>query len=388
MKKKRTKLIRENVSQTSLREHSEGLFLSSSFTFPDAETAAEKFAETAADYIYSRFSNPTVSALAHRLAVLEGGEAALCVASGMAAILATIIGVCQAGDKIVCAANSFGATIQLLNKIITKFSITVEYVNSSDSNEWAQAITSDTALVLVESPSNPMLEVVDIAALAALAKKVNAVLAVDNCFCPYGQTPLTLGADVVIHSATKYLDGQGRVLGGAIVGGEEILYEKIYPFLRSGGPALSPFNAWVTLKGLETLALRMRAHSEAALTIAAGLEEQPQVEKVFYCGLQSHPQHDLAMQQQSGLGGGIVTLRIKGGRDNAWRFMNKLQCFSITSNFGDTKSTITHPATTTHAKVTTDMRKILGISDNMIRLSIGLEDVEDLQNDLLQSLAS
>lgn len=383
-----TSLVREGAGQSAFCEHSEALFLTSSFTFADAAEAAEKFALPMPDYVYSRFSNPTVKTLTKRAAAMEGAQSALATASGMSAILSLVMGVCKSGDHILCGASAFGATLQLLGGYFPKFGVQVQLLPGFCPTEWKKATRENTALMIVESPTNPTLEIADIAALADIAKGCGALLAVDNCFCPYAQRPLSLGADVVLHSATKYLDGQGRILGGIIAGSEELLSGRIFPFLRCGGPAMSPFNAWVAAKGLETLPLRMRAHSESALQIAEWLQGQKQVRRVLHTGLSSHPNHELAMRQQNNLGGGIVSFYVNGGgRDAAWRFIDNLRLFSITANFGDTKSTISHPATTTHAKVDKALRAKLGIDDNLVRLSIGLEDPQDLKTDIATALS-
>ena len=381
MKRTLTKLIRTPEERTSCREHTEAMYLTSSFTFTNAGQAAEKFAMPVSEYVYSRFSNPNVKTLNTRIAALEDAPAALSVSSGMSAILSIIMGVCERGSRIVCGGDVFGATVQLLSNIVSKFDVRVDYVFGGEE-EWEKALQEPATLLILETPSNPMLGVIDIEKVSGMAHKQGALLAVDNCFCPYGQKPLSLGADIVVHSATKYLDGQGRVLGGAIAGSEELLYEKIYPFLRSGGPALSPFNAWMISRGMETLPVRMRAHCESAKILSEWLEEQPGVEKVLHTGLRTHPGHELAMRQQNGLGGGIVTLVLRGGRKEAWRFIDGLKLFSITANFGDVKSTITHPATTTHSRLSDEHRRAVGIGENLVRLSIGLEDVEDLREDM------
>ena len=381
-----TRLVREQAARTAHREHSEGVFLTSSFVFDDAAQAAEKFAQPAAEYVYSRFSNPNLKTLHARVAALEGAPAALSSASGMAAILAVIFGVCRAGDSIVCGGEVFGATVRLLSDFIAKFGVHIRYVFGG-VDEWHKAADKSASLFILETPSNPTLAVSDIAKIADIARARGALLAVDNCFCPFGQKPLSHGADIVVHSATKYLDGQGRVLGGAIAGGEELLHEKVYPFLRCGGPSLSPFSAWIIARGMETLPLRMRAHCAAAQTLAEWLQTQSGVEKVLYAGLPEHPGYELAMKQQNGMGGGIVSLLLKGGREEAWRFIDGLRLFNITANFGDAKSTVTHPATTTHSRVSAEHRAACGVAENLVRLSVGLEDADDLREDLQRALA-
>lgn len=384
---KHADLLRANPGATEYREHAEAMYLTSSFTFTSAAQAAEYFATPGQDYIYSRFSNPTVAMLNQRVAVLEGAEFALSTASGMAALTAVIMGVCRQGDRVLCSAHVFGATIQLLSVHLAKFGIGVEYVAGYELEQWRQAAAGGAALMIIETPSNPMQEVLDMAGLAQIAADTGAVLLVDNCFCAGCQQPLQYGATLVMHSATKYLDGQGRVLGGVIAGPRELLMTAIYPYLRAAGPALSPFNAWVISKSLETLPLRMRAHSDSALQVAAWLEQQPAVAQVWHTALPSHPQHQLAMRQQGGLGGGLVTLRIKGGRDAAWRFIDALRCFSITANFGDAKSIVTHPATTTHQRLSPQEKQRIGLDDEIVRLSIGLEAADELIADIEQALS-
>ncbi len=383
----KTKLVRTQAARTAHREHTEAVFLTSSFVFDDAEHAAQKFAEPSGEYVYSRFSNPNIKTMDARVAALEGAPAALCTASGMAAVLSAVMGLCKAGDKILCGGEVFGATARLLSNFIAKFGVNITYVFGG-ADAWQKAAKDGAAFFLLETPSNPMLGVLDIAKIADIARQKKAVLAVDNCFCPFAQKPLQFGADLVVHSATKYLDGQGRVLGGAIAGSEELILEKIYPFLRAGGPALSPFNAWLVSRGLETLPLRMQAHCESAKVLAEWLQTRPQLQKVLYAGLPSHPGHALAMKQQNGMGGGIITIKLKGGRAEAWRFIGGLKLFSITANFGDAKSTATHPATTTHSRVSEEHRARIGLGEDIVRLSVGLEDVEDLREDLAQALAA
>lgn len=382
------RLLRASPGATAHREHSEPLFLTSSFAFASAAQAAEYFDTPGADYIYSRFSNPTVAMLNQRIALVEGAEAALSTASGMAAILAAVMGVCRQGDRVLCGANVFGATVSLLSAHLGKFGVETRYVAGGGLDSWRQAAAGGAALMLLETPSNPMQQVADIAGLAQIAKDAGALLVVDNCFCAGSQQPLKHGADLVMHSATKYMDGQGRVLGGCLAGSQALLMEKIFPFLRAAGPALSPFSAWVLAKSLETLPLRMRAHSAAALAVAQWLQEQPQVRQVLHTALPSHPQHALAMRQQGGLGSGLVTFCIKGGKAAAWRFVDALRMFSITANFGDTKSIVTHPASTTHQRLTAEERERVGLTDEVIRLSIGLESADELIADIGQALAA
>lgn len=382
-----TLAVRAGIQRSQFHEHAEALFLTSSFVFDSAEQAAKRFSGEEPGNIYARFTNPTVTMFQERLAALEGAEACVATASGMSAILACVMGLLSAGDHIVASRAIFGATVQLFGNILKRFGVETSFVSPTDVGEWQAAVRPNTRLLFAETPSNPLTEVCDIAALADIAHRHGAWLAVDNCFCtPVLQRPLELGADIVIHSATKYLDGQGRVLGGAVLGSKALL-EGVYTFLRTAGPTLSAFNAWVILKGLETLRLRMEAHSANALALARWLEEQPQVARVLYPGLPSHPQHALAMRQQK-TGGGIVSFEVKGGREAAWRVIDATRLLSITANLGDTKTTITHPATTTHGRLTPEQRAAAGISDGLIRIAVGLEAVEDIQADLARGLGA
>ncbi|MBK7541089.1 MAG: O-succinylhomoserine sulfhydrylase [Candidatus Competibacteraceae bacterium] len=377
--------VRAGQVRTQEGEHSEPIFLTSSFVFANAAEAAERFS-TATGNIYSRFTNPTVRVFQERLAALEGGASCIATSSGMAAILATCMTLLKSGDHLVSANAVFGTTVSLFNQYLAKFGVTVTYVPLSDLNAWEAAIRPETRLFFLETPSNPLMELADIRALAELAHARDILLVVDNCFCtPALQLPFTLGADLVIHSGTKYLDGQGRCVGGAVVGDQQRVGTDIFGFLRTAGPTLSPFNAWVFLKGLETLKLRMHAHSEAALQLATWLETQPAVERVYYPGLPSHPQHALAKRQQSGFGG-IVSFDLRGGKAAAWALIDATRLISITANLGDAKSTITHPATTTHGRLTPQERAAAGIGDGLVRISAGLEDVADLQADLERGL--
>ena len=377
-----TRAVRAGQHLTLEGEHSEAIFPTSSYVFGSAAEAAARFSGDQPGNIYSRFTNPTVRTFEERLASLEGGERCVATSSGMAAILATCAGLLKAGDHIVSSRSIFGTTTVLFSTYLAKFGIETTFVPLADVQAWRDAIRPETRLLFLETPSNPLTEVADIAALAALSKEKNCVLVVDNCFCtPVLQRPLELGADIVIHSATKYLDGQGRCIGGAVVGGEELVGKDIYGFLRTAGPTMSPFNAWVFLKGLETLPLRMKAHSASALVLAQWLEQQPQVARVYHPGLASHPQHELAKRQQDDFGG-IVSFQLKGGKEDAWKVVDATRVFSITANLGDTKSTVTHPATTTHGRLTPEQRDEAGISDSLIRLAVGLESVADLQADL------
>ncbi|MDP2144007.1 MAG: O-succinylhomoserine sulfhydrylase [Gallionella sp.] len=382
-----TLAIRAGSVQSQFHEHSEALFLTSSFTFDNAAQAARRFIGEEPGNIYARFTNPTVTMFEERLAAMEGAEQCVATASGMSAILACVMGVLKAGDHIVASRSLFGATVNLFNNIIKKFGVETTYVSATDVAEWQAAVRPNTKLFFLETPSNPLTEVSDIAAIAAVAKGCGALLVVDNCFCtPILQKPLELGADIVIHSATKYLDGQGRVLGGAVLGSRKNM-EGVYGFLRTAGPTMSAFNAWIFLKGMETLKIRMDAHSAGALELARWLEAQPGVARVFYPGLPSHPQHELAMRQQK-TGGGIVSFEVKGGKDAAWRVIDNTKMISITANLGDTRTTITHPASTTHARITPEARAAAGITDGLIRIAVGLEAVVDIQNDLARGLVA
>jgi O-succinylhomoserine sulfhydrylase len=381
-----TLAVRAGSVRSQFNEHSEAMFLTSSFVFGSAAEAAARFKGEQPGPIYARFTNPTVQMMEARLAALEGAERCVAFASGMAAILATVMGLMKAGEHIVASRSIFGSTVQLFSNILGRFGIETSYVSPTDPEEWRAAVKPNTKLFFVESPSNPLTEVSDVRALATIAHEAGAWLAVDNCFCsPALQKPLELGADIVIHSATKYLDGQGRVLGGAVLGSQTLM-DGVYTFLRTAGPTLSPFNAWVILKGMETLSLRMEAHSRNALALAQWLEAQPQVARVLYPGLPSHPQHALAMAQQK-TGGGIVAFDIKGGQAAAWALIDATKLLSITANLGDTKTTITHPASTTHSRMTAEQRAAAGIGDGLIRIAVGLESVADIQGDLARGLA-
>ncbi|MHB1215064.1 MAG: O-succinylhomoserine sulfhydrylase [Thiobacillus sp.] len=381
-----TLAVRAGTVRSQFNEHSEAMFLTSSFVFGSAAEAAARFKGEEPGPIYARFTNPTVSMMEDRLAALEGAERCVAFASGMAAILATVMGLMKAGEHVVASRSIFGSTVQLFSNILGRFGIETTYVSPTDPAEWRAAVKPNTKLFFVESPSNPLTEVSDIRALADIAHGAGAWLAVDNCFCsPVLQQPLALGADIVIHSATKYLDGQGRVLGGAVLGSKALM-DGVYTFLRTAGPTLSAFNAWVILKGMETLSLRMAAHSKNALALAQWLESQPQVARVWYPGLPSHPQHGLAMAQQK-TGGGIVAFELKGGQAAAWKLIDATRMLSITANLGDTKTTITHPASTTHSRMTPEQRVAAGIGDGLVRIAVGLESLADIQNDLMRGLA-
>ena len=376
-----TKSVRIGHEPTNEQEHSAPIFLTSSFKFNSADEAADRFENNGKGNMYSRFTNPTVDAFQNKLAALEGAEKCQATASGMAAIFATIMTILKPGEHMVASRCMFGTTIVLLNNIIEKFDIKVTFVDLPDLKSWESSVQENTKLFLLETPSNPLGEVVDIKKLAAISKMNNIVLAVDNCIMsPALQKPLSLGADLVIHSATKYIDGQGRCLAGAVAGNGSII-DDISLFSRSTGPTLSPFNAWIVLKGLETLNLRMRAHCESAMTLASWLERQTFVEQVHYVGLNSHPHHVVASKQQSGFGG-IVSFQVKGGRKEAFRLINNTKMISITANLGDTKTTITHPSSTTHVRLSDDEKKQTHITENLIRISVGLENVEDIIADL------
>ena len=378
--------VRGGQVRTSESEHSEPLFLTSSFVFQDTAEAEARMANGEPGNVYSRYTNPTVATFENRLAQMEGAEMGVATASGMSAILSICMAFLQAGDHIVCSRDIFGSTTILLNKFMAKFGVEVSFVPLTDLDAWKNAVKPNTQLLFLETPSNPLNEVGDIAALAQLARDKDIKLVVDNCFCtPSLQQPLQLGADIVMHSATKYIDGQGRCLGGAVVGSEQDMTE-VLGFLRSGGPAMSAFNAWVFLKGLETLRFRMQAHSENAMSLAVWLQSQPKVEKVFYCGLESHSGHELASKQQSGFGG-VLSFRVRGGKEEAWNLINATEMLSLTPNLGDAKSTIIHPATTTHGRLTDEQKSEAGISDSLVRISVGLEDIDDIKDDLERGLS-
>ena len=389
-----TLAVREGLPPSAWGENSEALFMTSSFVQPDAATAAARFANEEEAFIYSRFTNPTVAMFERRLAAMEGTEACIATSSGMSAILLTGMALLKAGDHVICSQSVFGSTIMLLGREFGKFGVETTFVSQTDVAEWKRAVRPNTKLLFAESPTNPLTEVCDIRALADIAKTAGATLAVDNCFCsPALQRPVEYGADLVIHSGTKYLDGQGRVIAGAVCGGEKLLNDKFVPVMRSAGMALSPFNAWVVLKGLETLSIRMQAQSERALKLAAWLEAQPQVERVYHPGLKSHPQHALAMAQQAGCGGAVVSFVVRAegavqARRDAFHVIDSTEVCSITANLGDTKTTITHPASTSHGRLTEDQRQAAGIVQGMIRVAVGLDDVEDLKADLMRGLGS
>lgn len=380
-----TLAIRTGHTRSFEGEHGEPIFLTSSFVYENAAEAAAKFSGAEPGNIYSRFTNPTVTMFEKRLAALDGGERAVATSSGMAAIMAVAMSFLKAGDHVICSRAVFGSTVALFEKYVAKFNVAVTFVDLTDLGAWQAAVRPETKLLFVESPSNPLAEVADIQALSDLAHANDALLAIDNSFCtPILQRPLQFGADLVIYSATKYLDGQGRALGGAVVGSHKLL-EEVFGYVRTTGPSMSPFNAWVFLKGLETLRLRMKAHSESAQTIAEWLVKHPKVEKVYFAGLPEHVGHELAAKQQTGFGG-IVSFEVKGEREGAWKVIDHTQFISITGNLGDAKSTITHPATTTHGKLSPEAKAAAGIREGLIRLSVGLEDVNDIIRDLSHGL--
>lgn len=382
-----TLAVRAGQTRSQFNEHSEALYLTSSFVFSSAAQAAARFSGEEEGMVYARFTNPTVAMMEERLAALEGAEGCVATASGMAAILATVMALMKAGEHIVSSRSIFGATQQLFGNILPRFGIETTFIDSPDSAAFSAALRPNTRLLFIETPSNPLTEVLDMAVLAAAAHAGGALLVVDNCFCsPALQRPLEWGADLVIHSATKYLDGQGRVLGGAVCG-PKTLTDEVFKFLRTAGPAISPFNAWVILKGMETLALRMKQQSANALELAHWLEQQPQVARVHYPGLVSHPQHALAMKQQVS-GGAIVAFEVKGGREAAWRVVDNCRLLSITANLGDTKTTITHPASTTHGRISPEARAASGIVEGLLRIAVGLESPADLAADISRGLAA
>jgi len=382
-----TRAVRAGQERSGEGEQSEPIFTSSSFVFQSAAQAAARFSGEEPGNLYSRFTNPSVRTFESRLAALEGGERCVATASGMAAILATCMGLLKCGDHIVASRSLFGTTVLLFNKILGRFGVETSFVSLTESREWEAAIRPETRLLFLETPANPLTQIGDIALLADIAHRHDCLLVVDNVFCsPALQQPLRLGADIVIHSATKYIDGQGRCIGGAVVGSEELVGGEIYGFLRTAGPSMSPFNAWVFHHGLETLELRMKAHCASARKLAGWLEQQPQVERVYYPGLASHPQHELAARQQSDFGA-IVSFDVQGGQEAAWRVIDSTRLLSITANLGDAKSTITHPATTTHGRLTPDERRAAGIKDSLVRVSVGLENLEDIKADLEQGLS-
>jgi len=380
-----TLAVRAGLLRSDFQEHSETLFLTSSFVYKNAAEAARKFANEEPGYLYSRFTNPTVTMFQDRLAALEGAEACVATATGMAAIASTVMGSLKSGDHVISSRSVFGTVVPLFDQICKKFGVETTWVSASDVDEWRKAVRPNTRLLFCETPSNPLAEICDIAALAEIAHKAGAIFAVDNCLLtPALQRPLEQGADLVIHSATKYLDGQGRVLAGAVCGSKRLI-EPIYGFVRTAGPAISPFNAWICLKGMETLRIRMEAQSASALKLAQWLVSQPAVSKVHYAGLPSHPQFALA-QRQAAAQGAVVSFEVNGGREAAWRVIDATKMISITANLGDTKTTITHPATTTHARISQTERDAAGISHGLVRVAVGLENIEDICADLKRGL--
>lgn len=382
-----TLAVRAGQIRTGQLEHSDPIFPTSSFVYGSAAQAAARFGGEEPGNIYSRFTNPTVQAFEARIAAMEGGEKAVATSSGMAAILSTCMALLKSGDHVVCSRGVFGTTNVLFQKYMAKFGVETSFVSLTDQAQWEREIRPETRMLFIETPSNPLCEVADMAALAALAHANDALFVVDNCFCtPVLQRPLEHGADIIIHSATKYLDGQGRCVGGVVVGPTNLM-DEVYGFLRSAGPTMSPFNAWVFLKGLETLPIRMRAHCDNALELAQWLEGKPAVAEVFYAGLESHPQHALARQQQTGFGG-VLSFRVKGGREESWAFIDATRMISITANLGDVKTTITHPATTTHGRLSPEDKVQAGITENLVRISVGIEAVEDLKTDLQRGFSA
>lgn len=380
-----TLAVRAGHARGAEGEHSEALFLTSSYVFDSAAEAAARFSGDQPGNVYSRYTNPTVRTFEQRIAALEGAEQAVATSSGMAAILSTCMALLKSGDHVICSRSVFGTTVNLFSKILSKFGVSVSFVDPTEFSNWQAALRDETAMLFLETPSNPLCEVADIAALSDLARDAGALLVVDNCFCtPALQRPLDLGADIVVHSATKYLDGQGRCVGGVVLGSASLMVE-VVTFLRTAGPTMSAFNAWVFLKGLETLRLRMDAHSANALELAHWLRQQDGVERVFYAGLEDHPGHELASRQQRAFGG-VLSFRVKGGREEAWRFIDATRFLSLTANLGDAKTTIVHPATTTHGRLSEAERERAGITENLIRLAVGLEHVDDLKIDLERGL--
>ena len=376
-----TDAVRAGIERSQFGEHSEGLFITSSFVFKNAQEAAKRFSGEEPGNVYSRFTNPTVKAFEERLASLEGAEQCIATSSGMSAILATFMALCKPGDHVVVSKSIFGTSVQLFNNFLAKWGLNISFVDLPDLNAWEAATTKNTKFYFLETPSNPLTEIVDLKKLSQLAKSKKVKLIIDNCFCtPALQKPIDHGADIIIHSATKYLDGQGRCLGGAVLGKKRLMNE-IYTFLRNSGVTLSPFNAWVFLKGLETLKIRMDQQSDNAIKLATYLEKNKKISKVYYPGLKSHPQYDTALAQQS-TGGAVLSFAVKGGQKAAWQVINKTKLMSITANLGDTKTTITHPATTTHSRLSQEQRDDAGIDDGLVRIAVGLEHIDDIIADL------
>ncbi|MBS3803360.1 MAG: O-succinylhomoserine sulfhydrylase [Oleiphilaceae bacterium] len=381
-----TLAVRAGQIRTEQLEHGDPIFPTSSFVYGSAAQAAARFSGDEPGNIYSRFTNPTVQAFEARIAAMEGGERAVATGSGMAAILSTCMALLQSGDHIVCSRGVFGTTNVLFQKYLARFGVDTTFVSLTDMAEWQGAVRPETRMIFIETPSNPLCEVADMTALKALAVSADAYFVVDNCFCtPVLQRPFEFGADIIIHSATKYLDGQGRCVGGVVVGSNQLM-EEVYGFMRSAGPSLSPFNAWIFLKGLETLPIRMRAHCENALELAQWLKQQPGITQVFYSGLTDHPQHELAARQQTGFGG-VLSFTVAGGKAAAWAFIDATRMISITANLGDVKTTITHPGTTTHGRLSPEDKELAGITDSLVRISVGIESLEDIKQDLRRGLA-
>ncbi len=388
-----TRAVRAGQNRSNFNENSEALFLTSSFVHESAAVAAKRFSGELEGNVYSRFTNPTVTMFQERLAALEGMESCVATSSGMSAVLTAAMALLKSGDHVICSHSVFGSVITLFDKNLRRFGVETSFVSATDPKAWEAAVKPNTKMLFVETPANPTMEVSDMAALKQVAQEAGAWFVVDNCFCtPAIQRPAEFGADLVIHSATKFLDGQGRIVGGAIVGSKALVMDEIYGFLRTAGPSMSPFNAWVALKGMETLTIRMEAQSKRALALARWLEAHPAVERVLYPGLESHPQHALAKRQQSAggefLGGAVVSFVVKGGRASAWRVVDSTKMISITANVGDTKSTITHPASTTHGRISPEARLAAGITEGMLRVSVGLESVADVQADLERGLTA
>lgn len=377
-----TQAVRAGHNRTQEGEHSIPIFATSSYVFGSAEEAALRFSGKSPGNIYSRFTNPTVNAFQERLAAMEEGERCLAFSSGMAAIMAVCMGLLKSGDHVVSSRAVFGNTVLLFQNYFAKFGVTTDFVDLTDPTAWEAAIKPNTRFLFLETPSNPLIEIADIQKLADIAHSKGCLLVVDNVFCtPALQKPLLLGADIIVHSTTKYIDGQGRCVGGAVIASDELIEKNIYPYLRTGGASMSPFNAWVFLSGLETLAIRMKAHCESTLELAQWLESQSSVVKVHYPGLASHAQHELAKRQQSGFGG-VVSFELRGGQQRAWDLIDATKLLSITANLGDVKTTITHPATTTHGRLSEQERSLAGIRDSLVRISVGLENIEDIKNDI------
>ena len=376
-----TDAVRTGIERSQFGEHSEGLFLTSSFVFKNAQEASKRFSGEEPGNVYSRFTNPTVKSFEERLASLEGADQCIATSSGMSAILATFMSLCKPGDHVVVSKSIFGTSVQLFNNFLAKWGLNISFVNLPDLNAWEAATTKNTKFYFLETPSNPLTEIVDLKKLSQLAKSKKVKLIVDNCFCtPALQKPIDFGADIIIHSATKYLDGQGRCLGGAVLGKKRLMNE-VFTFLRNSGVTLSPFNAWIFLKGLETLKIRMDQQSDNATKLATYLEKNKNISKVYYPGLKSHPQYNTALAQQSS-GGAVLSFTVKGGQKAAWKIINKTKLMSITANLGDTKTTITHPATTTHSRLTQEQRDGAGIDDGLVRIAVGLEHIDDIISDL------